>query len=454
MSIEPEMKSWERLLELAEASDSGDLESYLSSLDPNEAVRAILRLDPEHQEKVLTRLTPANAADLIEDIPDEQAADIMEYLKPKDAAEIVTEMQSDEQADLIADLDDEDAEAILEKMAPDEADEARQLASYADDVAGGLMVTEYFRFEESVTVGDAVDEIQSLADNIDEYVSRYAYVVSNWGRLVGVIEVSELVNFSRDIPLANVMVPSLFAQAKAPLDDLKNFFENRSFSAVPVVDRHGRLLGIVRRSAVQNALAKRAEQEMLRMHGIVGGDEIRTLPMFTRSRRRLSWLSVNIVLNIAAASVIALHIETLGAVIALAVFLPIISDMSGCSGNQAVAVSMRELSLGIVKPSEIFRVWLKEISVGAVNGVVLGILLGVVAWAWKGNPYLGLVVGSALALNTLIAVSIGGVVPLMLKRFGVDPAVASGPILTTVTDICGFFLVLTFAATLLTKLVP
>jgi magnesium transporter len=127
--------------------------------------------------------------------------------------------------------------------------------------------------------------------------------------------------------------------------------------------------------------------------------------------------------------------------------------MSGCTGNQAVAVSMRELSLGIVKPFEAFRVWLKEISVGLVNGVALGAVLGIVAWAWKGNPYLGLVVGGALALNTLIAVSIGGVVPLLLKRVGVDPALASGPILTTVTDICGFFLVLSFAALTLPKLV-
>ena len=188
------------------------------------------------------------------------------------------------------------------------------------------------------------------------------------------------------------------------------------------------------------------------MRGIVGGDEIRTLPIITRTRRRLSWLSINIVLNLIAASVIALYLDTLGAVIALAVFLPIISDMSGCTGNQAVAVSLRELALGIVKPYEALHVLKKEISVGLLNGIALGSLLGGVAWLWKGNPYLGLVVGGALVLNTLIAVSIGGSVPLLLKRFGVDPALASGPILKTVTDICGFFLVLSFAALMLQQL--
>jgi magnesium transporter len=172
-----------------------------------------------------------------------------------------------------------------------------------------------------------------------------------------------------------------------------------------------------------------------------------------RSRRRLAWLSVNILLNIIAASVITFYQDTLSAVIALAVFLPIISDMSGCSGNQAVAVSMRELSLGTVRPGEVLRVWLQEISVGLINGLVLGILIGLAAFIWKGNLYLGLVVGGALAVNTLVAVSIGGTVPLMLKKINIDPALASGPILTTITDMIGFFLALSFATIALSRLV-
>ena len=127
--------------------------------------------------------------------------------------------------------------------------------------------------------------------------------------------------------------------------------------------------------------------------------------------------------------------------------------MSGCSGNQAVAVSMRELTLGAASPRDAMRVWGKEVSVGLLNGVALGSLLGLAAWAWKGIPVLGMVVGLALAINTVIAVSIGGTVPLMLKRFGVDPAVASGPLLTTITDMCGFFLVLSLASVAMPYLV-
>ena len=176
------------------------------------------------------------------------------------------------------------------------------------------------------------------------------------------------------------------------------------------------------------------------------------MPLLVRSGRRLSWLSLNIILNIIAASVIAMYQDTLAAAIALAVFLPMVSDMSGCSGNQAVAVSMRELSLGLVRPVELLWVLTKEAGVGIINGLSLGCLLGAVAYVWKGNAFLGLVVGGAMALNTLVAVSLGGMIPLVLKRMKLDPALVSSPLLTTVTDMCGFFFVLSFASLVLDKL--
>jgi magnesium transporter len=236
------------------------------------------------------------------------------------------------------------------------------------------------------------------------------------------------------------------------VDGLADFFDAHDFFGVPVVDEASALVGIVRRHDVEEALAERHGADYLKSQGIVGGEELRTMSMLTRSRRRLSWLSINVVLNVIAAGVIAVYQDTLSSVIALAVFLPIISDMSGCSGNQAVAVSMRELALGLVKPVDAMRVWGKELGVGLLNGLVLGGLIAAAALAWQGNPYLGLVAGGALAVNTVVAVSIGGTVPLLLKRLGVDPALASGPILTTVTDMCGFFLLLSFATLMLPRL--
>jgi magnesium transporter len=237
-----------------------------------------------------------------------------------------------------------------------------------------------------------------------------------------------------------------------PLSDLDDLFEMNPFLGVPVVEADGRLVGVVSRTAVSDAMREHIESDALKLQGVVG-DEVRSMPLWIRSRRRLAWLSANIFLNLIAATVIASYEETLTAVIALAFFLPMVSDMSGCSGNQAVAVTMRELSLGLVRPIDVFRVWVKEASVGVINGIVLGILIGIVAWLWMDNAVLGLVIGAALAINTLIAVSIGGVVPLLVKRAGQDPAAASGPLLTTITDIAGFFLVLSIATLFMPALI-
>jgi magnesium transporter len=257
----------------------------------------------------------------------------------------------------------------------------------------------------------------------------------------------------RSQPVEQLMIRNPVAvSADTSLDDLVELFDRHNYLGVPVVDEAGKLLGVIRKFAVAEAWGERQDSQFLKTRGIVGGDELRSMPVLRRSSRRLAWLCVNILLNILAASVIAAFQDTLSSVIALAVFLPIISDMSGCSGNQAVAVSMRELSLGLIRPNELLRVWLKEIVVGLINGAVLGVMIALVAFLWKGNPYLGLVVGLALGLNTLIAVSLGGVVPLVLQRCRVDPAVAAAPILTTVTDMCGFFLVLGTATVLLRRL--
>jgi len=277
-------------------------------------------------------------------------------------------------------------------------------------------------------------------------------VVSRPGHLVGVVPLNRLVLASRAQTLAQIMLPALYIEDTSPQETVVEFFENHDFLGVPVIDDRRRLVGVITRSAIEEAISERAEADLMKTQGVVGGDEIRSMPTSLRARRRLSWLSINIVLNTIAASVIALYEETLSAVIALAVFLPIVSDMSGCSGNQAVAVSLRELTLGYVKPFELLRVLFKELSIGVINGIALGILLGTVAWLWKGNVVLGAVVGSALALNTMLAVSIGGTVPLILKHLSIDPAVASSPILTTLTDMFGFFLVLSFASLMLTQL--
>lgn len=441
------------LPELIEAGDREACASLLDELESADAVHAVSRLDEEERARLLTVLEPSVAAEVVEQMPWPQAVAAIGDINAADAAKIVDELPSDRRADVIGALEAADAAAIVAELDHEHAAEVRLLTGYADDVAGGLMVTEYLRYPISATIGEVVADLGENAERYADYEIQYAYVTDGSGQLVGVLRLRDLLLSPRSRSVRQVMIASPESVADlTPLEELVAFFDDHGFYGVPVVDGANRLCGVVRRSAVEEAVAEDREGIYRRSQGIVGGEELRSMPLLLRSRRRLSWLSVNIVLNVCAASVIAMHQSTLEAVIALAVFLPIISDMSGCSGNQAVAVSMRELTLGVLRPGEIGRALLGELWVGLLNGLMLGLLIGLVALAWKGNPYLGLVVGGALMMNTLVAVLVGGSVPLLLKRLGFDPALAAGPILTTVTDMCGFLLVLTLASAALPHL--
>jgi magnesium transporter len=438
----PQDKPWSRIHAMLRRGDpANQIESLLDELQPAEMLHAVFTLAPDDQRALLSALAPARAASLVEDLPDTHVADLIEDMPAEDVAPIVEELASDHRVDVLAELDEE------------EASEVRELISYPPDQAGGLMMTEFAVYPMAETVGDVVDDLTADTTSYEFLTVHYIYVVVKKRKLKGVIRLRDLVFADKNRTIGSIATPALSVGPDASLAELEEFFDEHDIAAVPVVDNEGMLLGIVRRRSLLEALAEQSEADSLKVAGIIGGDELRSMPVIVRSRRRLAWLSINIGLNIIAASVIAYYEDTLAAVIALAVFLPIVSDMSGCSGNQAAAVSMRELTLGAALPRDVFRVWRKEAVVGVINGLALGALLGVAAWAWKGSPILGLVVGGALAANTVVAVSIGGTVPLVLRGLKLDPAVASGPVLTTVTDLCGFFLLLSLASLVLPLLI-
>lgn len=445
---------WEMISEILARGDRHELHRFLEELPAGETARLLSRIDEPAQARLLELLGSEEAADLIDELSDAQAVDIIEDLPPDQAAAIIDELPSDHQADILGDLDDEQAQAILQRMDPAEARGARSLLEHEEHTAGGLMITEFLSYEDTRLVADLLEDLRLHGERYSDYDVQYAYMTSPDGRLTGVLRLRDLLLSSPDRPVRSLMIAEpLHVRMDAPLEDLMDFFREHHFLGVPVVDEQIRLRGVLRRLAVEEAEGDLATAQFLKVSGHVGEEELRSMPMPRRARRRLAWLSVNILLNVVAASVIALYQETLQAAIVLAVFLPIISDMSGCSGNQSVAVSIRELTLGLVEPYEFWRVLRKEASVGLVNGFALGAILAVVAFLWKGNVYLGVVVGAAMMLNTVLAVVLGGLIPLALKAANADPALASGPILTTVTDMCGFFLLLSFASAVLPRLI-
>ena len=319
-------------------------------------------------------------------IPEAQVVNAIEELDAPVAAGIIGELASDERADLIRALDEEDAEAILTQIDLVVADDIRRLAAYDEDAAGSLMLTEYLAFPESATVRELLADIERNAERYGDYNIQYTYIVDAAGVLRGVLPLRSVILAPRSTPVRDIMIANPIRVAdSAGLDEVRAIFREHAFLGLPVVDSAGRLVGVIEAGDVTRADMEEADEVYRQSQGIVGGEELRSMPLLLRSRRRLAWLSANIVLNILAASMIALHQDTLEAVIALAVFLPIISDMSGCSGNQAVAVTMRELTLGVTRPRDALRVFIKEASLGLVNGTALGLLIGGVAYLWKGN---------------------------------------------------------------------
>jgi magnesium transporter len=438
------------LQEAIESYDRQQVEKIVEAISSQEALRQVSRMDSDERDMFISMLEPVTAAELIEEAPAELAASLIQDLDTSVAAKIMDELHTDTQADMVQEMEWENSEAILAAMEPEKAISVRRLSEYDPDTAGGLMELEVFSFPVSKTVRSIIKRMTSDDEEFERHRGQHPYIVDEIGKLLGVVSLRDVLRSKRTVPLAEIMKPPISVLPETSQNELAILFDKNPFLGIPVVDNQGLLLGVISRIEFAEAELERAEQASLSRQQV--GDELRSMPTLLRSRRRLAWLSSNIVLNIIAASVISAYEETLTAVIAIAIFLPMVSDMSGCSGNQAVGVSMRELSLGLTRPIDLFHVLRKEFSVGVINGIALGVLIGLVAWVWKGNGYLGLVIGLALSINTIVAVSFGGTVPLLLKHFGIDPAVAAGPLLTTVTDMIGFFLVLSLATLFMPQL--
>ena len=445
---------WKRLIHAIEENSVSGALGLLSSASADDKRRFVSMLTVEQRDRLCQMLPMEDAANLLETLPESQAVNVLEELPTEIAADVIEELPSTMGGDLLRELDEKNSEAILSEIDDiDESNQLRELASYAADSAGGLMSSHFIAFDVRTTVAEVLAE---LGENTQKYTDaevQYFYVTDSLQQLVGVLALRNLVLARRGLTMGEVMISTpLSVGTSTGLEELQDVFEGKNYLALPVVDDSGCIKGVVTRASVEEALSEMQTESYLKASGIVGGEELRSMPMKDRCIKRLAWLGPNIFLNLLAASIIASYEDTLQSVIALAVFLPMVSDMSGCSGNQAVAVSIRELTLGIIRPGDYLRVLFKESLLGMNNGMILGMILGTLAAVWKDNVYLGLVIGGALTLNTILSVVIGGLIPLVLKRFKADPALASGPILTTCTDMSGFFLVLSLASIALSQL--
>jgi len=441
------LEPWKQLNLLVELRDVQGLHDFVEAQPASDVARALSRIDEDARRIFMELLRPEIAADVLESISDAQAADMVEDLSAETAAEILDELYSDHLTDILAEMNEEDATAILAEMDDSDADEIRKLLTYNEDTAGGIMSTEYIVYPDAMTVREVLEDLRNKREEYAGYGISYTYVESEKGTLTGVVPLRELILAPAGTPIKKVMIANpVYVLDSAPLDEVAQIFDQYPFFVLPVTDGHGKVLGVIHRGDAEEAELDRHERAFLRFSGIVTGEELRSMPITERAMSRLLWLGLNLVLSVLAASVVLAHQATIAQLFVLVFFMPVICNLSGCSGNQAVAVSIRELTLGLIKPADYFYVWRKEVLIGLFNGSILGFALGLVALLlWHESAVLGVIIGFAFMVNTIVAVSLGGLIPLALRRLNVDPALGAPPILTTLTDMCGFLFVLTLA---------
>lgn len=417
----------------------------LALATPGDAADIIEQLDETDAAELLSELPPADAAEILEEIAPELAVELLEQYPLVELAAALSEMPSEAAADLIGELDDEVTEDVLAAMSDEAESEVRGLLSYPPDTAGGLMTTEIAALPLGLTTGEAIERIRQLHEEYEDL--SYVYVVDDENRLKGVISFRDLVFRRPGSPLADVMVPDpVTVGTLTDREEVAELAQRYHLFGIPVIER-GLLVGMVTTDAVIEAVQDEASEDFAAAVG-AGAEETVYTPIARSVRSRSPWL----ILNLALALVVALIVEQLTGVISdlpiLAALMPVVATLGGNSGQQSLAVMVRGLGTDDVPGSQVRSILGRQIRIGVFNGMILAtvsmtvvailIVTGVMdagdTEAWR----VCLAIGAAVAVNLTIASLAGGGIPLILRKFGFDPALASTIFLTLITDALGF----------------
>ena len=423
--------------------------NLLAKLRAADISSIMLEMSDREQRSVFSILMERDrqlAAETLKTLGLEWGLDLLLQRPSEEISDVIQEMESDAAASFISALPEEVAQEVLEKMDVQESSEVQELLGYQDETAGRIMTPSVFALHEELTVGEAIQTIQTAQDL--EMVF-YLYVVDERNHLVGVVSLRQLLMVAPTTPLKKVMTVDVIAvTTDTDQEDVADQVALYDLLAIPVVDDTNKLVGTITVDDVIDVIQDEATEDIFYLAGVEADDHIHT-PALTSVKKRLPWLMLNLATALLAATVVALYEPTIARFSFLAVFLPVVAGLGGNSGTQTLTVIIRGLALGEVNWESGKAILLKEIKVGISNGIVTGIIAGTVAYLWKGNYMLGLVLGGAMTINIVVAGIVGTLVPLVLKKLNVDPAIASSIFVTTFTDVVGFLSFLGLATFLL-----
>lgn len=438
-----------------------DVGAVLEAVEAGARDELISLMEPMHAADIADLLEQISSADryalielygvefdgeILSELDESIREDVISALRPEVLAEAVRELESDDVVDLLEDLEQLQQDAIFNALDDADAMVARQALSYPEDSAGRMMQREVVAAPEHWCVGDVIDFMRSSEDLPEQFY--HVVLVDPRMHPVGNVTLGRIMGAPRKQPLSD-LTEEVFQIIPVDQDegDVAYAFNQYHLISAPVVDDEGRLVGVITIDDAMVVLDEEHEEDILRLAGV--GEGSLTDRVISTTKRRFPWLAVNLVTAVLASLVIAQFEGVISDFVALAVLMPIVASMGGNAGTQSLTVAVRAIATKDLTGSNVWRVIRREVLVGAVNGAIFALVMGVVCLLWFSSATLGLVIASAMVINLVVAGFAGTVIPVALEKAGVDPALASGAFVTTVTDVVGFFAFLGLAALVL-----
>ncbi|WP_394877761.1 magnesium transporter [Clostridium paraputrificum] len=427
-----------------------ELEEKIEDIHPAD-VLDLLHDNEDDFFKILKRLPDWFIAAILEEEDDEEKYEILKKFSENKQKKILGEMSSDELTDLVGVLDEEEIKDVLKKINEEDRKDVYKLLSYEPDTAGGIMATEFVSIRENKTIEKTLKYLQKEAPDAES--AYYLYVINKENVLKGVVSLRDIVCNDFDTKISEITninvisVPYYMDQ-----EEVASKFEKYGFMTMPVVDENNKILGIVTVDDIVEVMQEETTEDIHRLGGV---DEEEKVDGSLRDsvKSRLPWLIVNLITAILAASVVGAFEGTISQVVTLATFMPIVAGMGGNAGTQSLTIVVRGIALGELDKDNGMRIFIKELLVGLVTGIVIGAIIAVLGFIWERNFVFGIVIGVAMILNMMVATMSGFIVPVILKKLKVDPALASAVFVTTVTDVLGFFFFLGLATMFISYLI-
>ncbi len=431
------------VMEAVAANDGRLVSGYLEPLHAADIAHLLEQIDARDRRALLTVMPGRIDGDVLSELAENLREEVIEQLAPADLAEAVRDLESDDVVDLVEYLDEDQQEAVLDALDAGDRVVVEQALSYPEESAGRHMQSELVRAPEHWTVGEAIDYLRSDVLLPEQFY--HIILVDPRLKAVGYVTLGRILSNPRQMPLRNLTEDTFRTfHVNQDVEEVAQAINHYHMITAPVVDDDERIVGVITIDDAMMFLEEEAEEDLLRLAGV--GEGSLSDRVIETTRQRFPWLAVNLVTAILASMVISLFEDTITGLVALAVLMPIVASMGGNAGTQSLTVAVRALATRDLTTANVWRVIKKEALVGLINGMIFAVVMGIVGVVWFGSPMLGVVIAAAMVINLVVAGFAGTVIPVLLEKLGVDPALASGAFVTTVTDVVGFFAFLGLAA--------